>query len=191
MVHMRGNIYYRTGDYERARQAFLDSKAVDEAYMKAQKISTYDDWNYSHNLSYLIAAQAEAGRYRQAMKTAGGLPKIPPNSFRAKGSANHVLTMGRSLERLYRRYGNGQETAKERDYNGPPRYSRPELESLGGVYLRAHDWEHAREAFEQALKQRPKSGFALYGIAQAYAGAGNTAAAERAYADFGGAWAHA
>ncbi len=38
MVHMPGHIFYRTGDYEHARKCFLDAIAVDEAYMRAQKL---------------------------------------------------------------------------------------------------------------------------------------------------------
>jgi len=56
MVHMPGHIYWRVGDYERARQAFIASTRVDEAYMAAQQIHPDEDWNYAHNLAYLVAA---------------------------------------------------------------------------------------------------------------------------------------
>ena len=301
MVHMPGHIYYRTGDYERARECFRASKATDEGYMKAQKVSTADDWNYPHNLSYLIAAEAEAGRYQEALATAATLQKIPANPFRARNSPNYVLTVGGSLVRLHLRFGRWQaavdhpidigmspddagsaavayrdgmlayakgmvalerdalsdaaaqsdaldsiqwrlhaegkdddeekgndpnpvlgvlevasldlrgnlraregkldeavrllkkavEKEKDTGYREPPQCSRPELESLGHVYLRARDWDHARETFEQELKQRPKSGFALRGVAMAYEGAGKTAEAERAREEFKRAWAHA
>ena len=62
MVHMPGHIFYKLGDYERARQSFLASKRVDEDYMARQRVSLADDWNYEHNLSYLIADCAEEGR---------------------------------------------------------------------------------------------------------------------------------
>jgi len=65
MVHMPGHIYWRVGDYERARQSFTASVHVDEAYMAAQQIRPEEDWNYAHNLAYLIAACAEAGRYQE------------------------------------------------------------------------------------------------------------------------------
>ena len=66
MVHMPGHIFYKTGDYERARQTFLDSLRVDREYMASQHVSADDDWNFEHNLSYLVADCAEAGRYQEA-----------------------------------------------------------------------------------------------------------------------------
>jgi len=70
MVHMPGHIFYRVGDYERARQIFLDARRVDLDYMATQHVSVADDWNYQHNLSYLIANCAEEGRYQEACEYA-------------------------------------------------------------------------------------------------------------------------
>ena len=56
---------------------------------------------------------------------------------------------------------------KERNdvgYAEPPTSSRPESESLGYAYLRAKEFQKAREAFQQELDERPNSGHALYGI---------------------------
>ena len=66
MVHMPGHIFYRTGDYETGRVSFENSMHVDEAYMHAQNVSVDDDWNYVHNLMYLIADLLEAGRLDEA-----------------------------------------------------------------------------------------------------------------------------
>jgi len=66
MVHMPGHIFYRTGDYETGRVSFENSMHVDEAYMHAQGVSVDDDWNYVHNLMYLIADLLEAGRLDEA-----------------------------------------------------------------------------------------------------------------------------
>jgi tetratricopeptide (TPR) repeat protein len=66
MVHMPGHIFYRVGDYETARVSFANSLAVDEAYMKAQNVPVEDDWNYVHNMMYLIADLLEAGRIDEA-----------------------------------------------------------------------------------------------------------------------------
>jgi tetratricopeptide (TPR) repeat protein len=66
MVHMPGHIFYRTGDYESARISFEKSMRVDEAYMRTQSVSVDDDWNYVHNLMYLIADLLEAGRLDKA-----------------------------------------------------------------------------------------------------------------------------
>ena len=83
------------------------------------------------------------------------------------------------------------EKEKDLGYSEPPQYYRPEEESLGNAYLKTHQWEKARDAFAQALSQRPKSGHALYGIAQSYALAGDTPKAVEAYKDFLAEWQHA
>ncbi len=73
MVHMPGHIFYRTGDYETARTSFVNSMEVDEAYMKAQGVKVEDDWNYVHNLMYLIADLLEAGRIGEATEMSAKL----------------------------------------------------------------------------------------------------------------------
>ena len=76
-------------------------------------------------------------------------------------------------------------------YTEPPYYARPVEESLGDAYLRAHAWELAREAFNQELQVRPKSGFALLGIARSYELQGRAKEATQAYEEFLTAWQHA
>ena len=66
MVHMPGHIFYRVGDYETARLSFVNSLNVDETYMKTQGVTVEDDWNYVHNMMYLIADLLEAGRIEEA-----------------------------------------------------------------------------------------------------------------------------
>jgi tetratricopeptide (TPR) repeat protein len=83
------------------------------------------------------------------------------------------------------------EKEKNLGYSEPPRYFRPEQESIGYAYLESKQWEKARDAFNEALKERPKSGHALYGVAQSYAMAGDVPQATAAYRDFLSAWRHA
>ncbi len=66
MVHMPGHIFYRTGDYESARVSFENAVNVEEKYMREQNVSVDDNWNYVHNLMYLIADLLEAGRLDEA-----------------------------------------------------------------------------------------------------------------------------
>jgi tetratricopeptide (TPR) repeat protein len=305
MVHMPGHIYWRVGDYEKARQSFSDSVRVDEAYMAAQGIKPEEDWNYAHNLAYLIAACAEAGRYRQGLDWAKKLRDMPmPQEM---GSARFVTWAGASVARVHVRFsdwqavpkdpisfgtnaasvsapaqaysdglnvyskgmaalerGDAAEASQQADaldaslwrleaakpkkmegdaaedhsgddpsevlnllgtmsldlrggleaaqgdaaagikllqqaaekeknlgYSEPPRYFRPEQESIGYAYLKSKQWEKARDAFNEALKERPKNGHALYGIAQSYAMAGDATHATAAYRDFLSAWQHA
>lgn len=305
MVHMPGHIYWRVGDYEKARQAFLDSTRVDEAYMASQGTKPEEDWNYAHNLAYLIAACAESGRYREGLEWARMLRDIPTPVQMTSGSfvawagasvarvhivfadwkavpedpigfgmdpasasesaqtyskglntyargmaaidsnhlgeaAEHAESLDALLWRLQaaepQKKEGGESTpvpnenypqilkilgtmsldlrgnlevargnvaqgvdlitqavAKEKDlgYSEPPRYFRPEQESLGYAYLKSRQWNKARDSFNEELRQRPKSGHALYGIAQSYALAGDVANATVAYGNFLKAWPHA
>ena len=304
MVHMPGHIYWRVGDYEKARQSFLDSVDVDEAYMAAQAIKPDEDWNYAHNLAYLVAACAESGRYREGLAWAKKLGDIPTPLQMTSGG--FVVWAGASVARVHIRFGDwravpndpiafgtdpasasavakgyshGLDTyaegmaaiedghftdaaayaetldsdlwrldaskpSKEEDgsnrapaenrsqvlgilgamsldlrgnlelargntargidlieqaadkekklgYSEPPRYFRPEQESLGYAYLKSRQWDQARDAFHAALLQRPRSGHALYGIAQSYALAGDVPHATSAYREFLASWPHA
>lgn len=300
MVHMPGHIFYRTGDYGRARQSFLDSLRIEEEYMRAQGVAPADAWNYEHNLSYLSAACAEMGRYREAVAFTEKLQQLPQNPEQVKASSAFILRSGGALMRLHIRFGNWQaviahpldfgvgdaevnlfakayrdglllyaqgmsqlekgdvEAAgreaerfesllwqligveskppaggpsaevlkvltvaalelrgnllsargrheeafktlklasdKEREiaYFEPPFYSRPSLESLGYAYLRAGRWQSARDAFTEALGERPRSGHLLYGIARSYAlEKGRDEDAARAYETFAQSWAEA
>jgi tetratricopeptide (TPR) repeat protein len=78
MVHMPGHIYYRLGDYAKARASFIASMKVDSAYMVKQQIQQLDNWNYQHNLHYLMANCTEEGRYREAVNWHQRLEDIPP-----------------------------------------------------------------------------------------------------------------
>ncbi|MGI8742040.1 MAG: tetratricopeptide repeat protein [Bryobacteraceae bacterium] len=106
MVHMPGHIYYKLGDQELARNAFLASMKVDEDYMHREHVSTVDDWNYNHNLSYLIASDAEAGRYKEALDMAARLDALPANPFLAVGKPIQATTIGATTVRLQIRFGN-------------------------------------------------------------------------------------
>jgi tetratricopeptide (TPR) repeat protein len=306
MVHMPGHIFYRTGDYESAREAFLASMHVDEEYMRTQKVGVADDWNYVHNLMYLIADEMEAGRFHEAMQISkklrdargdvgptlyrqtprDGLTRISvelPVLLRAgawtsaaerleRGSQDAALKNLEELRVSMLDYVRGMEaldrhdvkfaearsdaldaavkqkpaedakdmqlgmsmskdamakpvysyldvaamelrgsvllaqgqaeqsgamfakaTEAERDlgYREPPFYIRPVEEARGDALLRARRYDEAKQAYEAALKQRPESGFALYGVAQADAGARRTAEATKDYAHLLNAWANA
>ncbi len=77
---------------------------------------------------------------------------------------------------------------KDLGYREPPAYIRPVGETEGAALLRAGDAQGAHAAYAAALKERPNSGFSLYGMAQASEAAGNTAAARDEYTKFLEAW---
>jgi tetratricopeptide (TPR) repeat protein len=77
---------------------------------------------------------------------------------------------------------------KDIGYREPPAYIRPVGETEGAALLRAGDAADAHTAYAAALKERPNSGFSLYGMAQASEAAGNTTAASEEYTKFLDAW---
>ncbi len=105
MVHMPGHIFYRTGNYEKARQCFLDAIQVDEAYLRAQKLTPRDDWNYSHNLSYLIANSAEEGRAKEALDYAARLEPLAKDPAGSDNPGFYVIQIGGTRPRLAIRFG--------------------------------------------------------------------------------------
>ncbi len=105
MIHMPGHIYYRVGQYDRARDSFLASKKFEEDYMREEQLTPVDAWNYPHNLSYLIASDVESGRVKEAMEMAKLLDSLPANPMIGKGVPMHVMTVGGAAVRLRLRVG--------------------------------------------------------------------------------------
>jgi len=320
MVHMPGHIFYRTGDYARAKESFAASMKADERYMQAQHVQVDDDWNYVHNLMYAIANLLEAGEFNEAialsaklkeargeldntlyswsprdsisrldprlpvalraadwttalalLKPADPPPALPNLQFLARQLTQFVLGMqaleqndlsraeaasGRFDAELWRISSRLKDEAKvkekEKDknkkaadaappklqlmpdalpdpllrdlsvmslelraglllakklpddaktlytqatqeekalgYHEPPAYIRPVGETEAAAFLAASDWAAAKAAYKEALVERPRSGFPLYGIAMASEQAGDVTAATAGYADFLVAW---
>ncbi len=324
MVHMPGHIFYRIGDYARAKESFAASMQADEQYMQSQQVPVDDDWNYVHNLMYAIANLMEAGQLNEATALSGKAraargqlentlypwsprdaisrldPRLPvalraadwtaaldllkssdapaalPNlQFLARQLTQFALGM-HALEahdlsaaeaasaqfdaELWRTSNRvkdeedakSKEKEKEKDndkksadatpaklqlmpdarpkplvsnlsimslelragllmakkqndeakklyaqaaqeekalgYHEPPAYVRPVAETEAAAYMAASDWSAAKAAYKEALVDRPRSGFPLYGIAMASERSGDTKAAATEYADFMSAW---
>ena len=90
MLHMPGHLYYRLGRYAEARRAFLESMAFDEAYMRRERMHPINDWNYVHNLDYLVATAAESGRYDEGLQYAERLRDVQADARRV-GLVRHRL----------------------------------------------------------------------------------------------------
>lgn len=73
-------------------------------------------------------------------------------------------------------------------YREPPGYIRPIGETEGVAMTACGDWTGAKAAYESALSERPRSGFALYGIAISSEKSGGASAATKDYAAFLAAW---
>lgn len=71
MLHMPGHIFYRVGRYEEARLAFTKAKLADEAFAAKLKVEPRDaDWQYGHNVTFLLFDLMEMGRLREALELA-------------------------------------------------------------------------------------------------------------------------
>ena len=112
MVHMPGHIYFKMGDQARARESFLAAMRVEEEYMQRENVSVVDNWNYSHNISYLIASDAEAGRYKEALELAAKLDHLPVVTARAVASPRFALKEGSTTARLQIRFGKWKDVAE-------------------------------------------------------------------------------
>ena len=84
IVHMPGHIYYRLGDYKKAHDAFVASLKTDSTYMKNEGIEEVDNWNYIHNINYLINNCVHDGRLSEGLYYAERLKKMPVNKYRKK-----------------------------------------------------------------------------------------------------------
>jgi tetratricopeptide (TPR) repeat protein len=77
---------------------------------------------------------------------------------------------------------------KKLGYHEPPFYIRPVAETEAAALLRAKDYAGAKKAYQEALIERPNSGFELYGIARADELAGQMQNAKTEYSAFLKAW---
>jgi tetratricopeptide (TPR) repeat protein len=113
---------------------------------------------------------------------------LATSSLELRGS---IASRRGDVEKMRKLLEDAVEKEKELGYAEPPQYSRPAWESLGHALIRAGLFSDAREAFRKELTERPRSGFALYGIALAWDKEGNRDQAARSYSAFLEAWAHA
>jgi len=84
IVHMPGHIYNRVGNYKKAHDAFVAAVKTDSAYMKNEGIEEVDNWNYIHNINYLINNCVHDGRLEEGLYYAERLKNMPVNKHRKK-----------------------------------------------------------------------------------------------------------
>ncbi len=136
ILHMPGHIYYQVGEYEKAYQAFHQSLAFDQAYVQSHGLAPVDNWNYVHNLDYLVANCAEDGRYREGQKWATQLLDLESSPHRVHAvGRGFVIWGGRSaLARLHFRYGNWSAAAVS--LHQVLERGDPHRDELAAAYLR-------------------------------------------------------
>jgi tetratricopeptide (TPR) repeat protein len=102
-----------------------------------------------------------------------------------------ILAAKGKLDEAKKMYAEARTEEKKLGYREPPAYIRPVGETEAATLLKAKDYEGAKTAFEAALKERPSSGFGLYGLARVKELSGDAAGARQAYDAFLKAWANA
>ena len=106
-------------------------------------------------------------------------------SLELRGS---VLTVERHTDEPKKLFALAIKEEKALGYREPHTYIRPVGETEGVALMRVGDWAGAKAAYQQALSERPRSGFPLYGIAISSEKAGDSAAAAREYQEFLAVW---
>jgi len=102
-----------------------------------------------------------------------------------------ILVAQGKLDEAKKLYAAAQLEEKKLGYHEPPMYIRPVGETEAAALLMAKDYAGAKAANEEALSERPNSGFGLYGLARAKELQGDAAGAREAYATFLKAWSGA
>jgi hypothetical protein len=102
-----------------------------------------------------------------------------------------ILVERKQIEEAKKLYAQAAREEKDLGYREPPAYIRPVGETQAAAMLSISDFPAAKTAYQQALTERPNSGFPLYGLAFTEEKSGNTTAAATAYATFLKSWSQA
>ena len=147
-----------------------------------------------------VRVPKEKEKEQNKTSAAGAPPKLRlmPDAF-AKPLVNNLSIMSLELragllmarkrnEEAKKLYAQAAQEEKALGYREPPAYIRPVAETEAAAFMEASDWTAAKSAYKDALVERPRSGFPLYGIAIASEQAGDSSAATGAYTEFLAAW---
>jgi tetratricopeptide (TPR) repeat protein len=99
-----------------------------------------------------------------------------------------ILAGKGKLDEAKKLYEDAASEEKKLGYHEPPMYIRPVGETEAAALVKAKDFAGAKAAYEASLKERPNSGFGLYGLARVKELSGDMAGAREAYQAFLKAW---
>jgi tetratricopeptide (TPR) repeat protein len=99
-----------------------------------------------------------------------------------------LLMANKQIEEAKKLYAQAAREEKDLGYREPPGYIRPVAETEAAAMLKAAAWTDAKTAYEKALADRPKSGFALYGVALSSERSGDLKSASTQYTEFVATW---
>jgi len=138
IVHMPGHIYNRVGNYKKAYDAFVAALKTDSAYMKNEGIAEVDNWNYIHNINYLIKNCVHDGRRREALYYAEKLKNMPVDKYRKKIYDGRFFNQGlMAPAKMEMAFGNWERAAAEfeRVVNQDSVFSYTNMELKNGLTL--------------------------------------------------------
>lgn len=155
IVHMPGHIYNRVGNYKKAHDAFVASVKTDSAYMKNEGIEEVDNWNYIHNINYLINNCVHDGRHNEALYYAERLKYMPINKHRKKIYDGRFFIQGlMAPAKMEMAFGNWKQAAAEFEQviNKDTVFSYPNMEFKKALtfFVKGMDAladDHLNEAF--------------------------------------------
>lgn len=155
------------------------SDAADEAKKKADEAAKKDASASAKPPTLPISPDAMAGPLLKALSVAS-----------LELHAGVLIEQGK-LEAGKKEFASALAAEKDLGYHEPPMYIRPVGENEARALIRVKDYAGAKAAYEDALKERPNSGFSLYGLARVRELSGDTAGARDAYRTFLKAWSAA
>ena len=107
MLHMSGHIYYRLGQYEKARRSFIASMHADEAYMKAQQVHPIMDSSGRQTLMLCRERRKMRGRHTANSSVPGAEPTLGFNRCRRQPDGSRQMGKGIEMAILAVREENG------------------------------------------------------------------------------------
>jgi tetratricopeptide (TPR) repeat protein len=170
-----------------------------ENVMEAEEASARLDaelWRVSQQLK-----DAAAGKTNEAEMASAGKLQVMPDAL-PQSLVNYLSIMSLELrasvlaargqtDEAKQLFARADQEEKALGYREPPGYIRPVGETEGAALMAVGDWTDAKSAYNGALRERPRSGFPLYGIALSSEKAGEAEAAAAGYAEFVAAWKNA
>jgi tetratricopeptide (TPR) repeat protein len=99
-----------------------------------------------------------------------------------------LLTARGKIREAKELFAKAADQEKALGYREPPNYIRPVGETKGAAMIAAGEWGESKAAYLAALTERPRSGYALYGIALTSEKSGDGPAAAKEYREFLAAW---
>jgi tetratricopeptide (TPR) repeat protein len=102
-----------------------------------------------------------------------------------------ILVEKKQIEAAKNLYAQAAREEKDLGYREPPAYIRPVGETQAAALLSISDYAAAKSAYQQALTERPNSGYPLYGLALTEEKSNNPQAASAAYTTFLKSWQRA